>query len=324
MYQYICLLDIIGDALNAVGEMLSSFVGIILDAIYGLVRDPINDFIFSIYQASSGGSEWISKLNDLDLSLYEDLFKMSKIVFNALVVVGVGLSLIYWLFGIIDKLTKDRLNSYALIRSFIELTVAIVFINVGYDIIKTMANVSNLKLASGQTLFDVISGTITSSSAVLNKTEVGKVFNLTGGLLGGLLGIILALVYFLISTLVYAIFCTVIIARAVQVSIYIAMAPLAIANVYNRGSILESSAMSYFKKIIALSLQGPIICMILIGSSKLEVGGVNLINGTSTGGVPIVGDIASSIMGLVILIAVKFVSISLVMKSSQFANDIIA
>lgn len=322
MYQYICLLDIIQDALDAVGDMLGSFVGTILEVIFSLIEDPINNFIYDMYQASSGGSEWISKLNDLDLSLYTDLFNLSHTVFNALVVVGVGLSLIYWLFGIIDKLTKDRLNSYALIRSFIELTVAIVFINVGYDIIKTMANVSNLKLENGQTLFDVISGTITSQSA-LSEADVANVFNITGGLLGALLGVILVLLYFLISTLVYAIFCTVIIARAVQVSVYIAMAPLAIANVYNRGSILESSAMSYFKKIIALSLQGPIICMILIGSSKLEVGGVNLIRG-SVSGIDIVDGAASSIFGIVLLVAVKFVSISLVMKSSQFANDIIA
>lgn len=73
---------------------------------------------------------------------------------------------------------------------------------------------------------------------------------------------------------------------------------------------MDSSAMTYLKKIVAISLQGPIMMLIITASQSL----------TSTfmaGGM-------SGPLAFPMLFVIGLVTISLFMKSQQFANDIVS
>lgn len=316
-------------------NILGDIAGFIDESIFGPIAEGLSDGIFALYTASNVGAMFVLKLNDINHVMYSGVIgrsSLSHIVFSGLAAVGIGLSLLYWLFGIIDKLTKDRLNPYVLLRSFIELTIAIVFVYLSYDIIATIANISCLDLGNGQTLSTLISNNIDTSSLALGaQDDVVKIFTFgstmdgLAGIIPGILGVLLVSVYFLISMIVYAFLATVVIGRVIQTALYIAMAPLAVANVYNRGSILESSAMSYIKKIAALSLQGPIIAFIVLGGSAIEVKCNSVFMGGDVAfGLAPAQDAAGTLLGLVLLLATKFVMVSMATKSSQFANDIIS
>jgi len=54
--------------------------------------------------------------------------------YKALAVVGVGLTVMWWLFALIDKLTKDQLTQHMLVRSAIEFITAMVFIIEGFNL----------------------------------------------------------------------------------------------------------------------------------------------------------------------------------------------
>lgn len=299
--------------LSGIGEAITNAIKGAFDFIFKGIWNSLSSgacgVIKAIYGKTKDGADLVLKYNDLNNSIYNSLWELAKTIYTALAVIGVGLCLMYWLIGIIDKLTKDKLSSYMLIRSFIELIVALTVVVAGFDAFKWIANIG-VEIAGYITKAE-ISTNVTGEPpyeafcfglSYKTLTEDGSPL----GFLCSFIGMILAFIYLVFAWGCYAYCTSIVIARVIQTALYVAMAPIAVSQMCNKGSILDSSAMGFIKKLAALSIQGPIIIFIMSAAMAIQSQATGA--GTS----------------LVLLIAVNLVAVSLCMKSNSFANDIVA
>lgn len=119
-------------------------------------------------------------------------------------------------------------------------------------------------------------------------------------LIGALFGVILAVFYWLFMQIIHLILILQCVSRAIQIAIYSAMAPIGIVAWFSGGSITTSTAMRYIKKLIALSIQGGIMGLIMILATSISADNSNLF-------LTFIGPITA---------------IALFGKSNQIANDV--
>ena len=86
--------------------------------------------------------------------------------------------------------------------------------------------------------------------------------------------------------------------------------PIPIADVYKDG--LNSKGIRYIKKLIALFIQGAIILLVVMASSLLQGSVQQAVNG-----------VASTILGMFYNIGLIFVTVMVIFKSQNIANDIV-
>ena len=345
--------------------VLLSFINLsgAIDSIADGWTDILNsciDLITQMWKATTNngltGKAFLSYLNiDSTNVVYSTMLTYSKNIYDVIAIFGWGLMLTYWMAGIIDKLSKDRLSINTLMKAFIELIVASGIIINGFILFQAIANtgtwaankISNVSITevSGEdtapyNAFFVLgtgkmansiektNGPITAESlkSVVKTdykdvcTNMGKSSDFSDqmagfayAMLGAMsfliecvLAVIIAALYFLINRIVFKYAITIAISRAVQFCIYTCMAPIGMAQWFNRGGLLDSSGMTYIRKVAAVIIQGPILMLIVKIKLSLAVG---------------VGQ--SEVGALILLIALEFVSFALINKSQQFANDVV-
>lgn len=118
-------------------------------------------------------------------------------------------------------------------------------------------------------IFDKL--TAASESAVSTLLVLAVLFPLC------LIGIILVILYWAAMQIVKLILILQCVSRAIQVAVYAAMAPIGIAAWFTGGSITSSTAMRYVKKLLALSIQGGIMLLILKMAWSISAGSGSLV-----------------------------------------------
>ena len=98
--------------------------------------------------------------------------------------------------------------------------------------------------------------------------------------------------------------------RGISIIIYGVFLPIPIADVYKDG--LNSKGIRYIKKLIALFIQGAIILLVVMASSLLQGSVQQAVNG-----------VASTILGMFYNIGLIFVTVMVIFKSQNIANDIV-
>lgn len=287
-------------------------------------------------------------------SMYTQFLDLGKAMYDIVAEFGIGLALVYWTAGIIDKLSKDKLSIDTLMRSFIELIVAFAIIVNGFQIFTSASGLgiwatekvlttTHIEAKSNNTVpYDLLApgifcnkihGAIAAIpdgqpvtkenivAARRRQIENGGALGFFDGLISlftsffisgfeGLITMIIAFIVFAATKLMYLWAVTIAISRAIQIVIYTCFAPIGISQWFNRGGMLDSAAMGYIKKYIALVFQAPVLVLILKLNSAL-------VTSYSNGGFTTYG------LGIGLLVAIQFITISLINKSQQFANDII-
>lgn len=279
------------------------------DGIKSAATGLIDQFDF-LWRGVCNGSDIIKDYVDLNNSFYSDIWTMAENGFNAFAAFGTGLLILFWFLGIVDKLTKDRLDGNALIRSGLEIIVGMGLMVNGYDILKAFTDIGNWFFLQTKNLGVNPNGTsdivypYQSFFGYDNPRDMaGLGFGDAFGRLFKYLGPVIVMLFIWIAVNAGYIFAvTVVMARAIQVMVYIVISPIPLADAFHNG-IMNSSAIRFLKRFFALCLQGAMITLVLQTSSKfLEV---------------------ATNRGLMITIATLFVSVSLVVKSQQITNDIL-
>lgn len=323
---------IVSGIIDGVKNFFTDAINTVVNTLFGPIKGSLVNLIASLYESSNGGiasemRNWI----DLNGSHYTAVNTYCETIYNVFASVGCGLMILFWLIGIIDKLTKDRLNSYALIRAGIELIFGFAIVMNGSTLCKAIADcgtwfankvtttTANSSISQDIPFGSLVPGLKKMSSGHGNwsltcsaSTMISQVNNVGAGETMGLIfilliGAILTLVYYLFSQVVFALMLTVCISRAIQFFIYTCLSSIGVAQWFNHGGIMDSSGMQFIKKLLAISLQGGIILIML---NVIDLINMNLSDATSF---PIMS-----------LIALKLVSLAVIKQSQQFANDVIA
>lgn len=245
---------------------------------------------------------------------YSAMWTSIEAIYDGFMVAGVLLLMLYFLLSILANIERDQLTMDNMIKSIIEFVVAYIFVSYGYNIILGL-------MSLGDSLLVTIEDSLANSDnvllsdvqmAALDEYKTGTVDNS----LKILQGFLMMLYYFgnlmipdLLNTAGMILVYVACLSRGVEVAVRTMFCPLAIADVFKAG--MHSPGVRYMKKFAAVCFQGAIIYAILLAS--------NLIRGSlSNDG----GNVISGISNMACCLGITFVSVSLIFKSQQLANDV--
>lgn len=116
-----------------------------------------------------------------------------------------------------------------------------------------------------------------------------------------LIAFVLMVIYWLAMKIIELVLILQCVSRAIQIAIYSALSPIGIAAWFSGGGITSSTAMRYVKKMVALSLQGGIMCLILQLATSFS---------------------AAANGNFLLLLLGPLTAVGLFSKSNQIANDV--
>ena len=254
------------------------------------------------------------------ISLFEDLY-------NAVAAAGLCLVAVFFLMNWIEAMTYNEANMEKFISLLLKLLLAMFFINEGFNLLKYIVEF-------GDQLVVTYIGKINTASFETGNVLIEDldIFAIISRLL----------TYLPVYLVIFAVqLCSkfIVYTRFFEVNIHLAAAPIAFANMFEEKR--RNVGMKYFKKFIALCLQGIIIAVIVIAGSEVlcnpavltqmfaTVGtvfgaGASMVGGASLGLASIATmSAAGLIIELIKCSVIGFTIISLMFKSRSIANDIV-
>lgn len=274
-------------------------------------EDGAKTKIYEIY----GGSQFDWIIPWLDVSptgKFKALWGSVKNIYDVFMVVGVMLVVIYFLTSMMDRATREGTSHEMFFKSLSELLIALLLITYGYEL---MTNFISLGTAFIKDIQTGMKNSTSSSESVADliwqqtKEEADSI-----KLPGFFMWAYWAAKYmgtFMIpdlATRIGGLFVLIAaLSRAVEIVVYSFFFPVAISDVFKNG--MSSHGVRYIKKYIAICIQGAVMVAILVASTYLT--GVLSLDDTKG-----IGNAFYS-MGTM------FVTVSLIFKSRQIANDIV-
>lgn len=258
--------------------------------------------------------------------LYAGLINNVENLYNTVAAIGFALSMFFWFLALADKLTKDRLTGYELVRSFVELMIAFAFITEGFTLFTGIS-----EFATG--IYTEMSGTVTEltplsrnyslffkddeyGSAPVNSWtndmpwDDGTVIDTTNVKVHGWSGFVSLLAPVIevcfMAVLVQggcALGVAVMVSRMIQMGVYMIFSSIAIADLFH-GGVMSSPGFRFLKKFFAICLQGVIIWAIMYLTTSLQ------------------NSFLAASQNAIMLVVPSLIMVALILKSQQFANDI--
>ena len=238
---------------------------------------------------------------------FAGIWAKMKTVYDAMTSVGTVLLSLYFLLEMIEKTQTDNFNVEHFIKLCCKLLLGLGIMNKGLDLLGY-----GLSFGTGVMNYLTVKAS-TVPPAVLTELEA----ELTG-LKKGISGSIAALGHLVKYLLPWAamLICKVVIymsvfSRIIELFARAMFAPIGMASIFEGG--INSAGYRYFKKFVAVALQGAVIAAIVISMNQLQELILKPNNGliSSGGMVPI----TQCIIG--------FTSVTLILKSQSWANDIV-
>lgn len=253
------------------------------------------------YEIYGGGVlEEVSELLSINLfsGTYAAIGNLLTAIYNIIQPIGCILLVLYFLLELAERVQADSFNLEQFIRMTCKLLIGVTIMNNGLDLLK-----AGMKFSSG--VYYSIAGTVENGSA--NTAILQGYYDglKNAGFFKCLPYVFELLIPWLIMFLVKIVLNVIVYSRILELLGRGVFAPIGMANIFSGG--FNSSGYRYFKKFVAVALQGAVIAVILLGMGQLQNIVYNTVSTLIAGGVQIIIGLAS---------------IMLVIKSQGWANDI--
>lgn len=233
---------------------------------------------------------------DTSNSTFSSLWAKGREYYDALVVFGKMLVVIYVLVEILEKTTSDNFNAEHLVKCLIKLFVGVIVMDMGYDIVTAGMDFSSAVF--GKVATAVGAGTSATGSCVFDALRDNGLFDA----LVKMAYILFPYLFMLAAKLIIGVICW---ARVLDIMVRVIFAPIGMADLIQEGT--RGSGWKYLKKLVASGLQGAVIIGIIrcygIITSAISSGGSN--------------------GGWAVTLMLAFVVITVAFKASSIANDIV-
>ena len=278
------------------------------EAIYNKCVDAIND----IY---GGGMVEQTRpwLEVNDTGYFSGIWSFIQAGCDVFMVIGVILTLIYLIINLSEKSITQGVTMESFMKCFIEFILALVLIMNSFHIIEFASSLGSGVLDDIGNIAQAAAGSDTGVASSLmaevdeintEQSGIGKFLSLLIIYLGQLM------IPQLLANIGKALVVVACMSRGISIIIYGVFLPIPIADVYKDG--LNSKGIRYIKKLIALFIQGAIILLVVMASSLLQGSVQQAVNG-----------VASTILGMFYNIGLIFVTVMVIFKSQNIANDIV-
>lgn len=225
---------------------------------------------------------------------FSGLWSQGEFFYDRLAVIGKLLVFLYCLLEIMEKAMSDFSSPEFFVKCLIKLLVGFMLIDYGYQIIGFIMNLAS-------TVFDKIGGQISNNPAAIENCIYYEVQG-SGffDALGTMAGLFFPYLILQLAKIMVSIICWV---RVLDIMVRVMFAPIGMADIVSNG--LSSSGYRYLKKLGASALQGAVILAIVKAYGLI----------TSL--------IANSVGGYITMIILALVVVSLMLKSSSIANEVV-
>lgn len=233
------------------------------------------------------------------------LWNVAQSVYDSIKVVGMGFVTLYFLIGLMDRAQSEQFNVEHFFKAMLKYSVTLIFVINGFTLFGYVINLGNALLTTIDNAIN-LSPTITGVETLLNAYYArcqDKSFFLSDVING--LSILLELcIPYLCMFLAKIILKVLVYSRLVELFIRAAFMPIGISDMFNGNG--NGTGVRYIKKLLGTAFQGSMIMAILSLYKTLLAGVSN-----------------SGLSSPIEVIVITFAIISLVMKSQQWANEIL-
>lgn len=254
------------------------------------------------------------------ISLFSDIY-------DVVAAAGLCLVAVFFITNWIEAMTYNEANMEKFVSLLLKLLLAMFFINEGFNLLKYIVEFGDQLVVTY--VGDIETATIETGSVVVEDLDI---FSVIAKLLT------IAPVW-LVTFGVQAASKFTIYTRFFEINTHLAAAPIAFANMFEEKR--RNVGMKYFKKFIALCLQGVIIAVIVIAGSEVlcnpavitemfaTVGTLFGVGSLAAGSTDLafssllVTGAAGTLVELIKCAVIGFTLISLILKSRSIANDVV-
>lgn len=238
---------------------------------------------------------------DVSSGTLATLWARAKTIYDVMMPIGNLLVIVYVFMELMELVTTDNVNPEMIVRALIKMTVGMMIITNGFDIITDLSKLASQAFNSltqhtgftGMEQFCPINGSLVN---VGRKPSFAKGFM---GMAENFIPYLIAIVIqFCISILCWA--------RVLDIIIKVMFAPIGIADLSTAGT--QGSGFAYLKNLFASMLQGAVIVAILIAYGQVLI----MVNSTPTEGIP----------SYVMMITCSIVALVATFKSQAYASEI--
>ena len=241
---------------------------------------------------------------DITSGTYAAIGSVIQGAYNVIASVGYVLLVLYFLLELTERVQMETLTPEHFIRLMCKLLIGVAIINNGYDLLIGAAN-----FARG--IFEKVSQSY-STTAPMNNAIIQEYYDRLNTswlhvipiavelLLPVLLRLVTELVIYVIAF-----------GRMLELAARGMFAPIGMASIFSGG--FNSSGYRYFKKFLAVALQGAVIAAILIAQTTIQA------TLTTAGG----ADVWTTVTAPLAHIIISLTGMTLIIKSQGWANDIV-
>lgn len=256
----------------------------------------------SIYKFSTYEGKW--SINAAIGGTSTTLIESCVLMYEGVAVIGIALIFLYFLIDLLDEVQADNFTIERLIKKLITLTVAIVVVNIGGNILATICEFSDA-------LIDDLSGVVALGSMASMDNLYSDLMSLhqDAGFLSQII-IFLDMLAIIVENLIpyaltYVLFLIVYLlsfSRFVEIVVRFVMAPIGIAQLVSGGA--KGPGMRYIKKFASCALQGA-VCIVAYGSQQ------------------VIQNNADEVNSIFIAIILPLTILGFLLKSGKIADDIV-
>lgn len=232
--------------------------------------------IRGMFDAVFGASSFDGVYTKLSINLfdsagaYKDALKVVTSLYdNIITPIALALLCIYFMVGMVDKLTSEHFTWDQAMRQFCMLLAGFALIDYGLDLM-------NLLFKLGLALTQDIYGAVTSGSGAMSADTLDALYKnfqketeLTGlGFIDDIVRFAYLIIPWAISWAISMVVTIVVYSRVIEIYARACFAPIAFSDFFNNG--LHGSGWKFLKSFLAIALQGALILIITTIFSKLS------------------------------------------------------
>lgn len=232
--------------------------------------------IRSMFDAVFGASSFESVYSKLSINLFdsggaykEALKVVTSLYDNIITPIALSLLCIYFMIGMVDKLTSEHFTWDQAMRQFCMLLAGFALIDYGLDLMKLLFEL-------GISLTQEIHGSVTSDAGALSTEKLDALFKkfedetkLTGlGFIDNIVRFGYLMIPWAISWIIGMVVTIVVYSRVIEIYARACFAPIAFSDFFQNG--LHGGGWRYLKSFLAVALQGALILIITTIFAKLS------------------------------------------------------
>lgn len=234
------------------------------------------------------------------------LISGTESIFEAVILpIGIGICTLYFLIGLLDKISSEQINLEQFLKAFMKLVIVVYLISNSLDVLNALLNLGNHFYVK---IYEKINNNFSSASAITFYDNLIAGANTTTEKFGVIMQLFFPAIASFIAQAIVGFICY---SRLIELYLRAMFTPIAVSDIFVGGA--NSNGFRYLKGFLALAMQNAVIYLIAYIYSIVSAGVVD----TIVNGDPSFLDVTIGTLAL------SFAACGLLLKSLNITKEIV-